>query len=156
MAEADLAAVLQVERSAYRYPWSEGIFRDCLRAGYGCFVHEPEPDLCGPAAPPIAPVVAHLVTSCAAGEAHILNICVAPPWQRRGIAAYLLAVAVERAQLLGAEALFLEVRPSNTPALRLYERCGFHEVGRRPNYYPAAKGREDALIMARAILSVRC
>ncbi|MCG5530992.1 ribosomal protein S18-alanine N-acetyltransferase [Halorhodospira halochloris] len=139
MTEADLEAVLSIERHAYRYPWSEMIFRDCLRVGYGCFVHE------------VDQIVGHLVVSCAAGEAHILNICIAPPWQRQGIAHHLLNVAVERAQLLAAQMLFLEVRPSNVPACRLYQQFGFNEVGRRPGYYPAPHGREDALIMAREV-----
>lgn len=139
MGETDLSEVLRIERQAYLYPWSEGVFRDCLRAGYGCFVHE------------IKSTIGHLVVSCAAGEAHILNICIDPAWRRQGVAGHLLQVACERAQLLGAEMMFLEVRPSNLPACRLYYRYGFNEVGRRPAYYPGARGREDALIMARVV-----
>ena len=101
MSEADLAAVLRIEQQVYAYPWSAGIFRDCLRAGYGCFVHE------------VDRAVGHLVVSCAAGEAQLLNIVIDPAWQRQGIAYHLLNVALERAQLLGAEMLYLEVRPSN-------------------------------------------
>ncbi len=139
MTEADLPAVLDIERRAYRYPWSPGNFHDCLRAGYGCFV-----DLA-------APVRGYTVVRCAAAEAHVLNLCVDPRARRQGIASDLVRVAVERAEVLGAEALFLEVRPSNAPALALYERHGFHEVGRRPGYYPAPGGREEAVIMARAV-----
>lgn len=141
MVEVDLARVLRIERQAYIAPWSEGIFRDCMRAGYGCFVHEVEQ------------IVGHSVVSCAAGEAHILNLCVDSAWRRRGVARHLLNVALERAQLLGAQMMFLEVRPSNTRACRLYHNYGFNEVGRRPNYYPGTNGREDALIMARVVES---
>ncbi len=135
MEAGDLASVLAIERRSYQYPWSEGIFRDCLRHGYGCFVH----DMNG--------LTGYIVVSCAAKEAHILNVCVAPERRGRGIADRLLEVALERAEVMDAEAVFLEVRPSNPAARRLYERYGFHEIGRRPDYYPAPKGREDALIL---------
>ena len=140
MDEADVPAVLALERRVYTYPWSEANLRDCLRAGYGCFVHEAE-----------AEIAAYIVVSCGGGEAQILNLVIAPAHQRRGIGGHLLDVAVERAEVCGADTLLLEVRPSNTGALALYARHGFHELGRRPDYYPAARGREDAVIMARAI-----
>ncbi|MBK5937532.1 ribosomal protein S18-alanine N-acetyltransferase [Halorhodospira halophila] len=141
MTYEDLRTVLAIEQRSVAYPWSGRIFRDCMAAGYGCFVQAHGRELLG-----------YLVVSCAGGEGSILNICVDPDWRRQGIAAHLLRVAVERAEVMQAENLFLEVRPSNTAAIALYERHGFHEVGRRPDYYPAPSGREDALIMARVIL----
>lgn len=141
MTYEDLPTVLAIEQRSVAYPWSGHIFRDCMSAGYGCFVQQQGREILG-----------YLVVSCAAGEGTILNICVDPDWRRHGIASHLIAVAVERAEVMQAENLFLEVRPSNTAAIALYERHGFHEVGRRPDYYPAASGREDALIMARVIL----
>lgn len=142
MEVADLSAVLDIERRSYGYPWSEQVFRDCMRAGYGCFV----------ATGRRQGVEGYMVVSCAAGEGHILNLCVDPGCRRHGVASELLGAAVERAVVFDADSLFLEVRPSNEPARCLYERHGFHEVGVRPRYYPAPSGREDALVLARAIL----
>ncbi len=141
MTAGDLASVLAIERRSYAYPWSEGIFRDCLRHGYGCFLFDDG----GP--------VGYVVVSCAAQEAHILNLCVDPKARGRGVADHLLRVALERAEVMDAETVFLEVRPSNAAARRLYDRFGFHEIGRRPGYYPAANGREDALILGLPVLS---
>lgn len=139
---ADLPAVLHIERRSYGYPWSEQVFRDCMRAGYGAFVYTGLRQ----------GVEGYLMVSCGAGEAHILNLCVDPDCRGQGVASSLLLAATERAELFEADTLFLEVRPSNTPARRLYERHGFNEVGRRPGYYPSPKGREDALVLARAIV----
>ncbi len=141
MADLDVPAVLAIERRAYTYPWREGHLRDCLRAGYGCLVHEAG-----------AGVVAYVVVSCGGGEAQLLNLVVDRAQRRRGVGAHLLDVAVERAEVCGADTLFLEVRPSNAAALALYQRHGFQEAGRRPGYYPAPHGGEDAIILARPIM----
>ncbi|MCP1674984.1 ribosomal-protein-alanine N-acetyltransferase [Natronocella acetinitrilica] len=141
MREADLSDVINVERAGYRFPWTEPVFRDCLRVGYGCWLLEYEGQTAG-----------HLIVSVVAGEAHILNLCVHPGMQRRGLGRELLAHGLYSAARLGADIIFLEVRPSNRSALRLYESAGFGEVGQRPGYYPALGGRrEDALILARPL-----
>ncbi|HHM06476.1 MAG TPA: ribosomal-protein-alanine N-acetyltransferase [Gammaproteobacteria bacterium] len=140
MREADLDAVLAIERAAYEFPWTAGIFRDCLRAGHLCRVMY---DQWG--------IFAYAVMSVGAGEAHLLNICVATGRRRRGYAGELLGVMVRLAQKLGGDTLFLEVRPSNAAARRLYAALDFNEVGYRLNYYPARRGREDAIILAKHI-----
>jgi ribosomal-protein-alanine N-acetyltransferase len=140
MREGDLGAVMQIERRAYFSPWTEGIFRDCLRVGYSCWVLEGGKGLLG-----------YGVLSSGAGEAHLLNICIAPEFQGQGLGRELLAHFVETARGHGAEALFLEVRPSNVAAVTLYESSGFNQVGCRRDYYPAPRGREDALIFALAL-----
>jgi [ribosomal protein S18]-alanine N-acetyltransferase len=137
MQQADVHAVMEIERRAYPYPWSEGIFRDCLRAGYQCDVYALGGTIRG-----------YAIWSVAAGEGHLLNLCVDPSWQGHGVGRELLEYLMHSAARLGAQALFLEVRPSNTAAIRLYERAGFGEIDRRRGYYPAAGGREDALVMA--------
>ncbi len=143
MVEADLPRVLAIERSAYAQPWSEGIFRDCLRVGYQCRICE----LDGRA-------VGHAVLSIAAGEAHLLNLCIDPDHQRRGLGRRALERVIEEASTAGAETLFLEVRVSNRPAVRLYLSMGFNEIGLRAGYYPAEDGRrEDAFVFARALLT---
>lgn len=137
MREADLAAVLAIEARAYSHPWTAGIFRDCLRAGYNCWVMSDDEGLCG-----------YGVMSVAAGECHVLNICIAPEKQGRGLGRQLLEHLLALAADYGALLALLEVRPSNARALRLYESLGFAEVGVRKAYYPAARGREDGLILA--------
>ncbi len=133
----DLGAVMEIETRAYDFPWTEGIFRDCLRVGYCCWCYENEHTLLG-----------YGVMSAAAGESHILNLTVRPESQRQGIGSLLLRHFQRLARRHGADTLMLEVRPSNRGAIRLYEKLGFNEVGVRPNYYPAEDGREDALLLA--------
>jgi ribosomal-protein-alanine N-acetyltransferase len=141
MRAEDLSTVIQVETAAYAYPWSEGILRDCLRVGYSCWVCELGNDLVG-----------HAVMSIAVGEAHLLNICVGPGWQGRGLGRRLLRRMLRIARERDADTMFLEVRVSNDAAQGLYEAEGFAEVGRRRDYYPARYGREDAIVYAKAIL----
>ena len=136
MAEEDLARVSAVERESYSFPWSEGIFRDCLRVGYVCRVVEIGFDLVG-----------YGVMSTGAGEAHILNLCVRETMRGRGIGRTLLRQLLDLAVEAGVEDAFLEVRPSNLAAIRLYQSLGFVQVGVRKGYYQAAGGREDATVL---------
>jgi [ribosomal protein S18]-alanine N-acetyltransferase len=140
MQEADLEAVAEIEAAAYEYPWNLGIFRDCLRAGYGCWVLDCEHE-----------VVGYGVLSAAAGEAHVLNVCVHPAMRGQGHGRQLMRRLMDVARWHQATRMFLEVRPSNPQAIALYVSLGFSQIGRRPNYYPAAGGREDALVMAREL-----
>lgn len=137
MHEADLDQVMAIELQAYPFPWTRGIFRDCLVAGYPAWllVEHGQP-------------IGYGVVSVALDEAHILNVCVAPGQQGRGLGRKLLRALVEGARARGAERVFLEVRPSNPHAIALYHSEGFNEIGRRPRYYPAHNGREDAIVMA--------
>ncbi|MAL04108.1 MAG: ribosomal-protein-alanine N-acetyltransferase [Arenimonas sp.] len=137
MKQADVEAVSAIEKRAYPFPWSPGIFRDCLRAGHHCWVLESPPVLLG-----------YGVLSAAAGEAHLLNLCIAPEHQGHGHGRRLLARMMDLARWNRAAQVFLEVRPSNPKAIALYRDYGFNEIGLRPNYYPASKGREDAIVMA--------
>ncbi|MGE0582267.1 MAG: ribosomal protein S18-alanine N-acetyltransferase [Steroidobacteraceae bacterium] len=136
MAEGDLARVAELERASYPFPWSEGIFRDCLRVGYVCRVVEIGFDLIG-----------YGVMSTGAGEAHVLNLCVRDTMRGRGIGRTLLRQLIELAVEAGAADLFLEVRPTNLAAIRLYQSLGFVQVGVRRGYYQAAGGREDATVL---------
>jgi ribosomal-protein-alanine N-acetyltransferase len=140
MRPADLPEIAAVERSAYDYPWSPGIFRDCLLAGYTCLVAEADDRLLG-----------YAILSVAAGEAHLLNICIRPDAQGQGLGRRLLGVVVRRAAEAGAERVFLEVRPSNRVAMRLYVSEGFRRVGMRPRYYQSRDGREDAVVLCRSL-----
>lgn len=142
MRTQDLEAVSRIELTAYPHPWTFGIFRDCLAAGYECWVLERSGELIG-----------YGVLSVAGGEAHILNVCVAPTEQGRGLGRRVLSRLLDLARWHRAERVFLEVRPSNTVAVALYDSIGFNEIGRRPNYYPGKRGREDALVMAMELLA---
>jgi ribosomal-protein-alanine N-acetyltransferase len=139
----DLAEVLAIEIRAYDFPWTDGVFRDCIKAGYSLWVLESA-----------AGIVGYGVLSAAAREAHILNLCVAPELQGRGHGRRLLDRLIDLARWHQVERVFLEVRPSNQAAIALYHRSGFCEIGHRPNYYPAKGGsREDAVVMARELFS---
>lgn len=138
MQQVDLPQVAAIERDAYEFPWSPGIFRDCLLAGYTTIVA----DLNGE-------VVGYAIMSVAAGEAHLLNLCVASKLRRSGHGRQLLNAAMQRARQAGAERMHLEVRPSNTAALALYDENGFERIGLRRAYYRATHGNEDAVLLAR-------
>ena len=141
MRETDLEAVTTIELQAYPFPWTPGIFRDCLRAGYGCWVLERD-----------GVIIGYGILSVAAGEAHVLNVCVAPRAQGLGHGKRLMRRLMDLARWHRAERVFLEVRPSNPRAIKLYHELGFNEIGRRPQYYPAKDGREDAIVMAYELL----
>ncbi len=90
-------------------------------------------------------IIAYICFRMIADEMHILKIAVAPEWRHQGIALWLLEKSLENAVKKGAEVTYLEVRPSNNPAIGLYNKAGFRVVGKRPNYY--SETREDALVM---------
>ena len=136
MTEADVATVVALERASYQFPWSEGIFRDCLRVGYICRVVTSADRLIG-----------YGVMSVGAGEAHILNLCVDTAFRCQGIGRRMLDYLLDRGAAAGMSEAFLEVRPSNTAAIRLYLSLGFDQVGMRRGYYQAVGGREDAAVL---------
>ncbi|MDT7837421.1 ribosomal protein S18-alanine N-acetyltransferase [Aquabacterium sp. OR-4] len=137
MQVTDLDPVMAVEAGAYSHPWTRGNFIDSLAAGYDTELR---------LAPP-GQLIGYMVAMRGVGETHLLNITVAPAWQRRGHARALLARLLAQCRARADEALWLEVRQSNAPARALYAACGFAEVGLRRGYYPAERGREDALVM---------
>ena len=137
MRREDLEAVSALENASYEFPWSLGIFSDCLKASHPCWV------LCSD-----GEVAGYGILSVAAGEAHVLNLCIGPDWRGQGLGRHLLGRLLDVARWSGAERIFLEVRPSNPVAQQLYESVGFTTIGRRPRYYPAKGGREDAIVMA--------
>ena len=140
MTHDDFATVSDIERLSYDFPWSHGVFRDCLLAGYSCMVLEHG-----------ATVVGYGILSIAAGEAHILNLCVDSRFRGLGYGEKLLDEIIERSHLAEVAAIFLEVRPTNTSALALYRKKGFHKIAKRPAYYQATSGREDADVLSLTI-----
>ena len=142
MHELDVPAIVAIERAAYQFPWSEGIFRDCLRVGYVCRVVDVGGELAG-----------YGIMSVGAGEAHILNVCIRDEYRCRGLARKILLFLLDRARTAGMYEAFLEVRPSNIAAARLYHSLGFEQVGVRRGYYQATVGREDAAVLRRILIA---
>ncbi len=140
MRDADVEAVMAIESAVYSHGWTHGIFHDCLRVGYSCWVMETNGLLVG-----------YAIMSVAVGEAHILNVAIAPAEQQRGLGRQMMVHLLELAEVRGADSAFLEVRPSNLAAIRLYESLGFNQAGVRRDYYPGDDGREDAVIMAKVL-----
>ena len=140
MMEIDLPEVAAIEQGSYAFPWSENIFRDCLRVGYTCRALDLE-----------GRIIGYGVMSLGAGEAHILNVCVREEFRTVGFGRRLLEHLIERAASAGVAEAFLEVRPSNLSAIRLYQHLGFEQIGIRRGYYQAPDGREDAIVLKREI-----
>ncbi len=138
MRQEDLKQVLAIEEAVYPFPWTLGILQDCLHVGYCCWVVELDETIIG-----------YGVMSVVIDESHILNLCIHPDWQGRGLGRKLIQRLLKIARQHGAEKAFLEVRENNRVALALYDKLGFAEIGRRQNYYPALDGeREDAMVMS--------
>jgi ribosomal-protein-alanine N-acetyltransferase len=140
MTAYDLPFIMEIETRSYEFPWTEGIFYDCMRFGYSSWVAEIDRDIIG-----------YAVMSLAVQECHILNICIDPKLQGQGIGRRLLSELLSIAKARKADTAFLEVRPTNLQALSLYFSEGFNEIGTRRDYYPAKFGREDAVILAKTL-----
>ena len=134
---SQLPRIIDIERRAYPFPWTDGIFRDCLKVGYSAWVVR---DANGE-------ILAYALMSMAVGEAHILNLCVEPANHGQGLGRFLLDHLMHIARSANMTLVLLEVRRSNAAARRLYERAGFSTFGVRKGYYPAHDGREDALVL---------
>ncbi len=132
----DLDAVVALEQQAFSHPWTRSLYADAL-ISYECWMMHVGGQHVG-----------HGVISQIVDEAHLLNIAIAVEQQGKGLGLQLLEHLMQRASQRGCLECFLEVRASNLSAYALYERFGFNEIGRRRNYYPAAEGHEDALVMA--------
>ena len=137
LAEQHLDAVLRIEQQAYAHPWLRANFTDSLRSGYQAQLLLAGETLLG-----------YFVAMKGVDEVHLLNITVAPPYQRQGWARVMLDALAIWAKGQGALWLWLEVRAGNQRAMEVYEASGYRRVGERKSYYPAAQGqREDAVVM---------
>ena len=136
MRQPDIDAVTAIESATYDYPWSVGIFRDCLLAGYTNLVLDRD-----------GVIVGYAIMSIAAGEAHLLNICITEQLRKQGVGGRLLEHMMRLGRGASVERIYLEVRPSNKAAFCLYEAAGFEVLGVRENYYKAHGGKEDAVVL---------
>ncbi len=142
LTQSDMSQMLSVERQAHSHPWTEWVFKDCLRSDYrfsGVVDGSEE-------------LAAFCVVANLFDEAHLLNICVLPSYQGQGLGRKLLGYLIGEAKNDGMERLLLEVRQGNSKALRLYKSEGFERIGLRKGYYPSAQGREDAVVLSLLLL----
>ncbi len=137
MAPDDLDRVIENETRSYAFPWTRGVFSDCLKSRHECWVAMRDNDLLG-----------HGILSIGANEAHLLNVCVRRDQQGNGLGRQIVVHMIDRAERRGATVIYLEVRPSNRVAGTLYASLGFREIGLRKDYYPAELGNEDARVLA--------
>lgn len=135
MRSTDIESLVRIDEQASAFPWSRGKFIESFKADAPCFVLEQAEQ-----------VEAFAIYSLVLDEASLLNIAVTPAQQGRGYGKALLDHSL---QLLSGSVrcCFLEVRESNQPAIALYRKKGFEQIGERRNYYPAAQGREHARVM---------
>ena len=145
MTVADVARVIEIENAIYEFPWTPGNFTDSFKAGYRCSLLWQGTQ-----------IAAYAVVMIGAGEAHLLNLSVARALQRRGLGSTVLDMLMNEARACSAHDMLLAVRPSNHAGRALYARAGFVQLGVRKDYYPAQKGREDALLLGRSLIEERC
>ena len=138
MSASDLDEVIKIENDVYPFPWTRRVFEGSLAEGYDCWVARDQMNV----------LVGYFVLMKVVDEVHLLTIAVHGDLQGRGIGRSLMDYLIALAREMKMASMLLEVRPSNTRALEIYQRCGFVEIGRRKNYYFAAHNtREDALVM---------
>ena len=137
MAPDDLDRVIENKTRSYAFPWTRGVFSDCLKSHHECWVAVRESD-----------VIGHGILSIGANEAHLLNVCVRRDQQGNGLGRQIVVHMIGRAERRGAAVIYLEVRPSNRVAGSLYASLGFREIGLRKDYYPAELGNEDARVLS--------
>ena len=139
MNETHVSAVAELEKLCFSAPWSERSIASELQNEYSLWLVEERDGV----------AVAYVGSQSCPPEADVMNVAVAPAFRRQGIGEGLMVALMDALRDKGMESLTLEVRASNSPAIALYDRLGFTEVGRRPNYY--TDPREDALIMRKEL-----
>lgn len=137
MQQEDVEGVMMIENVVCEFPWTPGIFSDCIKVGYGCWVVSENNQVLG-----------YGLLSVSANEGHILNLCIAPEQQRKGLGKRMMLHLIKESKRLASDSVYLEVRVSNHGAIELYKQLGFVQIGERKDYYPAADGREDALVLS--------
>ena len=137
MLHADLSEVMAIEEQSYEFPWTQGIFNDCLDNHYTATVYEQKNR-----------ILAYSVSQYIVDECHLLNLCVRDEARGQGLGSKMIQYLVNHARQKDMGSIFLEVRITNAAAIHLYDKLGFNEIGLRRGYYPDNDGREDALVLA--------
>ena len=140
MCEADIAQVWAIELQLTPSPWNKQQFIQSIFGGDECHVLDRDGIILG-----------YSILNIVLDEASLLNIAVAPEYQRQGLGKVLLTEVLVTAQNYGCRQCFLEVRASNHVAIALYKQFNFQQVGLRRGYYPAIEGREDAIMMMKKV-----
>lgn len=140
----DLDVIMAIEPYIYSHPWTRGNFTDSLTSGYSAWVLEDSRAAA-------QKIIGYALIMMVLDEAHLLNLSIAKAYQKKGLGRFLLQHMLAIANKHQAAHMFLEVRASNIAAISLYEDLGFNEMSIRRGYYPAASGREDAVLMGLAL-----
>ncbi|MEY2662458.1 MAG: ribosomal-protein-alanine N-acetyltransferase [Pseudomonadota bacterium] len=154
MQPSDMRAVMSLEAISHSHPWTQGNFLDSLTAGHWAYCIRPEMTAKAELAANLPALWGYCILYPAVDELHLLNITIDPILRRNGIGSRVMqaieGIAIEQKM----SRIILEVRPSNIPAVKLYERMGYAIIGVRRAYYPADEAtgiREDAGVMAKSI-----
>jgi ribosomal-protein-alanine N-acetyltransferase len=136
----DIEPILKIDQDSFRLPWSHILFENELLQQQSCnwVVRSTEPQNG-------TPIIGYAVLRLITNELHIFRIAVTPTWRRQGIASWVIKQCFSKGLEVGAKSVYLEVRPSNIPAVKLYYKLGFETIATWPNYYTDTK--EDALVM---------
>ena len=137
---SDLSEVMKIERRNYPVPWSKGIMKDCIKAGYQSIVMKQGDEIIG---------YAFLMANY--DESHLLNMCIDKDFQGQGLGRKMLKYLENVCKYNQSKVFLLEVRESNPVAQSLYQSFGFKQVGVRKNYYRCLKGREHAIVMTKEL-----
>ncbi|WP_144395444.1 ribosomal protein S18-alanine N-acetyltransferase [Pleionea sediminis] len=136
----DIARVLVNETCAYPVPWGKQALIDSLDPQYDFFVAELDEQIVG-----------HLIVQVILDESHLLNLCLHPRYQGRGLGKQMMQYWLDSSRSQTIHQLLLEVRESNTKALKLYESMGFQKLSVRKNYYPLPDNqREHGVVMSQS------
>lgn len=139
MTSAHVGQIAQLEKLCFSDPWSEKSIATELECRLSCWLVALEGDS----------LLGYVGSQTVMDESDMMNLAVHPDCRRKGVAQALINALEDALRERGSEALTLEVRASNAAAIALYEKMGFQQVGRRPNYYRNPK--EDALILRKAL-----
>jgi ribosomal-protein-alanine N-acetyltransferase len=141
---ANVPDLMPIENACHSHPWSEKTFISCIGGRYfGDYANVENNEVAS-----AATSIGFHIGMYVAGEASLLDICVAPEHQGKGYGKLLLQHFIAQSKQLGAQQVLLEVRASNISAQMMYINTGFIEISRRTGYYPKAIGYEDAIVMS--------
>jgi ribosomal-protein-alanine N-acetyltransferase len=154
MQPSDMRAVMSLEAISHSHPWTQGNFLDSLTAGHWAYCIRPEINAKAELPSNLPTLWGYCILYPAVDELHLLNITIDPVLRRNGIGSRVMQAIEGIAIQQKMSRIILEVRPSNIPAVKLYEHMGYAIIGVRRAYYPADEvtgKREDAGVMAKSI-----